>query len=197
MEEIVWIYLSSVKKLCPNISETELSYLAKGLTITELKAKHFYIQANIVQEQIGFVCSGLVRAFYIDKNGNDVTVNFVGEGNYATHYPAFIMKRPSKYYFQCLEPSVIVNLSYSHIQDCCEKFPTIEHYIRLLVEEAFTIQQKRIDGFLFDNAETRYLDFIKEYPDLFNRVSLSYLCSYLGIERQSLTRIRKKLVQKS
>jgi DNA-binding MurR/RpiR family transcriptional regulator len=59
------------------------------------------------------------------------------------------------------------------------------------------IQQKRIEGFLFDNAETRYLDFIEENPDLFNRVSLSYLASYLGIERQSLTRIRKKLASHS
>jgi DNA-binding MarR family transcriptional regulator len=55
------------------------------------------------------------------------------------------------------------------------------------------MQQRRIESFLFENAETRYLDFIKENPDLFNRVSLSYLASYLGIERQSLTRIRKKL----
>ena len=57
------------------------------------------------------------------------------------------------------------------------------------------MQQKRIEGFLFENAETRYLEFVKENPDLFNRVSLSHLASFLGIERQSLTRIRKKLIQ--
>ena len=55
------------------------------------------------------------------------------------------------------------------------------------------MQQRRIESFLFDNAETRYLDFVKENPNLLNRVSLSYLASFLGIERQSLTRIRKKL----
>jgi len=88
-----------------------------------------------------------------------------------------------------------VNIPYLHILECCDKYAAFEHYIRLIVEEAFYLQQKRIEGFIFGNAETRYLEFIKENPDLFKRVSLSYLSSYLGIERQSLTRIRKKLLK--
>jgi ABC-type amino acid transport substrate-binding protein len=90
-----------------------------------------------------------------------------------------------------------VTISYKHIQEGYKKFPIFERYGRLVAEAVLKIQQKRIEGFLFDNAETRYLDFIKENPNLFNRVSLSYLASYLGIERQSLTRIRKKLASHS
>lgn len=196
LEDILTTYLDSVQKRCPQITKEELSFLASGLTISELKAKHFYIHADSVQGEIGFVYSGLLRAFYIDNKGNDVTVNFIKEGKYATHYPAFINKKRSRYTFQCIEPSVIVNFSYKHLQECSEKFHGIEHYIRLIVEEEFSMQQGRIESFLFDNAETRYLNFIKDHSDLFNRISLSYLCSYLGIERQSLTRIRKKLIQK-
>ena len=66
----------------------------------------------------------------------------------------------------------------------------------IIPEEVLKMQQRRIERFLFDNAENRYLNFVNEYPDLFNRVSVSYLASYLGIERQSLTRIRKKLARK-
>lgn len=196
MKDILATYLDSVQKRCPKITKEELSFLESGLTISELKAKHFYIHANSIQREIGFVCSGLLRAFYIDSNGNDVTVNFIKEGKYATHYPAFINQNPSKYAFQCIESSIIVNLPYKHLQDCSNKLPSIDRYIRLIVEDEFTSQQKRIEGFLFNNAETRYLNFIKGNADLFNRVSLSYLCSYLGIERQSLTRIRKNLIQK-
>jgi hypothetical protein len=130
---------------------------------------------------------------FLDNNGNEISVNFIRENRYATHYSAFITRTPSKYYFQCLEPTVLVTISYKHIQEGYEKFPIFERYGRLVAESVLKIQQKRIEGFLFDNAESRYLDFINENPDLFNRVSLSYLASYLGIERQSLTRIRKKL----
>ena len=197
MKNAITTYLKSFQAICPNATIEELNYLESGLSVIELKPKHFFIHANTMQKEIGFVFSGLLRAFYIDNNGNEISVNFIRENRYATHYSAFITQTPSKYYFQCLEPTVLVTISYKHIQEGYEKFPIFEPYGRLVAEAVLKIHQKRIEGFLFDNAETRYLDFIKENPDLFNRVSLSYLASYLGIERQSLTRIRKKLASHS
>jgi CRP-like cAMP-binding protein len=197
LKEEIEAYLKSFQTICPNATIEELNYLESGLSVVELKAKHFFIHANTIQKEIGFLYSGLLRAFYIDNNGNEISVNFIRENRYATHYSAFITRTPSKYYFQCLEPTVLVTISYKHIQEGYEKFPIFERYGRLVAESVLKIQQKRIEGFLFDNAESRYLDFINENPDLFNRVSLSYLASYLGIERQSLTRIRKKLASHS
>lgn len=193
MKNAIDAYLSSVKALCPKVTNGELDYLVGGVTAVELKTRHFYIHANVIQKEIGFVFHGLLRAFYIDKNGNEISVNFIRENKYATHYSAFIAQTPSKYYFQCIEPSILVNLPYEVIQEGYARFPNLVNYGRLVAEEVLKFQQKRIEGFLFDNAETRYLNFVGENPDLFNRVSISYLSSYLGIERQSLTRIRKKL----
>lgn len=188
-------YLNAVRTLCPNVSYTALNYLKSGLRVVELQPKHFFIHANVIQQEIGFVFQGLIRAFYIDNQGNEITVNFVQENRYATHYTAFITRTPGKYYFQCIEPTILVNLSYDHIQTGYDKFPDIERYGRLTAEEVLKFQQKRIENFLFDTAEQRYLDFIKENPDLFNRVSLSHLSSFLGMERQTLTRIRQKLAK--
>ncbi len=187
------LFLGSVRKLCPKVTEEELAFLKSGLSVSQLGPKHFYIHANAVQKEIGFVAEGLLRAFYVDAKGNEITVNFIRENRYATHYAAFITQTPGKYYFQCIEPSVIVNLTYTHIQKGYDRFPNLERYGRLVAEEVLKFQQRRIESFLFDSAESRYLDFMKDSPDLFNRVSLSHLSSYLGIERQSLTRIRKKL----
>ena len=188
-------YLNAVRTLCPNVSHTALNYLKSGLRVVELQPKHFFIHANVIQQEIGFVFQGLIRAFYIDIQGNEITVNFVQENRYATHYTAFITRTPGKYYFQCIEPTILVKLSYDHIQTGYDKFPDIERYGRLIAEEVLKFQQKRIENFLFDTAEQRYLDFIKENPDLFNRVSLSHLSSFLGMERQTLTRIRQKLAK--
>jgi CRP-like cAMP-binding protein len=196
-KEAIDTFLHSVKSLCPKVTDAELAYLERGLSIRELKSKHFYIHAQTIQKEIGFVFSGLLRAFYIDDNGSEISVNFFRENRYATHYAAFITQTPSKYYVQCIEPSVIVSISYKHIQEGYEQFPIFERYGRLVAEEVLKMQQKRIESFLFENAETRYLEFIHENPDLFNRVSLSHLASFLGIERQSLTRIRKKLTRTS
>ena len=195
MKEAITIYLDSVKSLCPKLTNEELEYLKSGLRIIELHPKDFYIHANTIQQEIGFVYHGLIRAFYVDEKGNEITVKFVSENHYATDYTAFITCTPSKYYFQCIEPTFIVNISYEHIQSGYEKFPNFERYGRLVAEAVLQYQQKRIESFLFETAEERYLDFVKEYPDLFNRVSLSHLSSFLGIERQTLTRIRQRLAK--
>lgn len=197
LKEAIATFLNSVNSLCPKVTKAELEYLQCGVTFTELKSKHFYIHANTVQKEIGFVFSGLLRAFYVDKDGNEISVNFIKEGRYATHYSALITQTPCKYYFQCIEPSIIVSLPYKHIQDGYNKFPNLERYGRLVAEEVLKMQQIRIESFLFANAEERYLDFIKENPNLINRVSISYLSSYLGIDRRSLTRIRKKIAYHS
>ncbi|MCA6461863.1 MAG: Crp/Fnr family transcriptional regulator [Chitinophagaceae bacterium] len=194
-ESAITSFLDSVKSLCPNISDLELNYLESGITVSNLTTKQFYIEANSIQRVIGFVYRGLLRSFYVNNGGDEITVNFIRERKYATHFSAFITQTPCKYFFQCIENTIIVNLSYQHIQEGYNRFPLIERYGRLIAEEVLKTQQKRIEGFLFDNAETRYLDFVKENPNLFNRVSLTFLSSFLGIERQTLTRIRQKLAQ--
>ncbi len=160
MKDAINAYLNSVKALCPQVTTAESDYLVSGLTVSDLKAKHFYLRANTVQKEIGFVFTGLLRTFYIDNKGNQISVNFVRENRYITHYPAFITQTPSKYYFQCIEPTIVVNLPYTHIQEAYNRFPVLERYGRLVAEEALKVLHRRIESFLFDNAETRYLDFI-------------------------------------
>ncbi|MBK5719828.1 Crp/Fnr family transcriptional regulator [Dysgonomonas sp. Marseille-P4677] len=196
MKIVLKTYSELIKKECPFVSDGELRFFIGGLTVMKLKNKELYIKANSIQENIGFVYKGLIRCFYIKENCKDVTYSFVKEGGYITHYPAFINRQPSKYSFQCLEPSTIINISHNHIQICFEKCPSLLFYLSMSLGKEFTVQLSRIEGFLFDDAETRYLNFINENKDLYNRISLTHLSSYLGIERQSLTRIRKNLIQK-
>jgi len=186
-------YIQSVKAICPNIPGDELAQFASLLTVKELKKKDLFLQSGKVQKAIGFIAKGLVRSFFIDEQGNEITVGFYPEGDYATHYPAFITRKPSRYTIQCLEPTTMVCLSFEDLQMVYQQMPAFQQYGRLVAEEILKRQQARIESFIFQTAEERYLDFIEHYPTLFNRISLSQLCSYLGIERQTLTRIRQKL----
>jgi len=196
LETPISIYLESYKQICNQITDEELAYISKGLTVSEFKAKQYYLKAGQIQTAIGYVITGLMRSYYIDEKGNEITISFIKEKEYATDYGAFVRQKPSKYYFQCLEPSIVVNLPYSEMQDGYNEYKNIERYGRLVTEEVLVQQQTRLESFLFENAEERYLNFIKRSPNLFNRISLTYLSSYLGIERQSLSRIRKMLAKK-
>lgn len=193
MEPGVEIFLKSIRAICPNLTDVELSQFASTLAIKELKKKDLFLESGKVQKAIGFIAKGLVRSFFIDHDGVERTVGFYPEGDYATHYPAFIIQQPSRYSIQCLEPTTIVCLSFKDMQLIYQQSPGFEKYGRLVAEEILKRQQARIESFIFQTAEERYLDFVEQHPSLFNRISLSQLCSYLGIERQTLTRIRQKL----
>ena len=194
MENPIDQYVKAIKHYCPAITESELKQITQGITVSKIKAKQFYIEAGALQQQMGYLCSGLIRAYYLNDEGDEVTVNFIKEGDYVTDYQSLKYGLPSKYYFQCLEPSIVINIPYHHLLACCEAIHHVEHYCRMVLEELFESHLKRIESFLYDNAEQRYLNFVKTNPELFNRISISNLSSYLGLERQSLTRIRKKLL---
>ena len=193
MESETEFFLNSIKEICPSMTELELSQFAAKLTMKELTKKDFFLQSGQIQKAIGFITKGLIRSFFIDQDGNERTVSFYSEGDYATHYPAFITQKPSRYSIQCLEPTTFLCLSFDDLQWIYQQSQHFEKYGRLIAEEILKRQQARIESFVFQTAEERYLDFIKHNPTLFNRISLSHLCSYLGIERQTLTRIRQKI----
>lgn len=190
------LFLKSVKVICPALTDAELSVFASKFTIKELERKDLFLESGKIQKAIGFIVKGVIRSFYLDSDENERTVGFYSESDYATHYDAFITQQPSRYSIQCLEPTTFVCLSYTDMQQLYQASPKFERYGRLIAEEVLKRQQARIESFVFQTAEERYLDFLKRDPTLFNRVSLSHLCSYLGIERQSLTRIRQKLAHK-
>lgn len=193
MEPAIEIFLQSVTTICPGIGSAELSRFADMLTVQQLKKKDIFVQAGKVQKAIGFVAGGLVRSSFVDNNGDEITVGFYPEGDYATHYASFLSQKPCSYTIQCLEPTSMVCLSFKDMQQVYRELLGFERYGRLVAEAILNRQQARIESFIFQTAEERYLDFMAQHPGLYNRVSLSHLCSYLGIERQSLTRIRQKL----
>lgn len=196
MESAIALYRESLKAFCPQLSDDELSSFLSKLTFKDLKKKEPFVKAGKTQKEIGFITSGLVRSFYVDNDGIERTVGFYQEGDYATHYHAFLTQAPSRYAIQCLEPTSMALLSFKDMQEIYQQFPCYERYGRLVAEEILKRQQARIESFVFQTAEERYLDFMEHNPALFNRVSLSHLCSFLGIERQTLTRIRQRLAHR-
>lgn len=189
-------YLGSYLEICPQLESGELDFIASNLSLTTFNKKEFFLRKGQIQKDMGFVYSGLLRSYYIGEEGKKVTISFIHENLYASDYPSFIQQKPSKYYIETIEPCVIVNLSYAAIQEAYRKYKNFENYGRLIAEQILIQKQERIESFLFENAEERYVRFIKKNQAVLNRISISHLSSYLGIERQSLTRIRKKLMAK-
>ena len=186
------IYLQQYKDSEPAVRD----YILPHLTFQYIKKSGFYLSYGDIQTEMGYVSEGLLRRYYINDKGNQITTGFTKEDEYITDYPAFIRQRPTRLYIQALEPTIIINLPYEIIQECYRRFKNSEMQGRLIAENVLTILNNRVEGFLFNTAEERYLQFLENHKDLMNRISLTHLASFLGIERQSLSRIRKKLSEK-
>ncbi len=193
MSDEIKKYLRHIKDTCNELTEEELSQFGLGLSVTKLNKGDIYITAGQIQKQGGFLADGLIRAFYSDNLGNEKTIYFIPENDYTFHYASFTDNKPSPLTFQCIEPSTIICFTPYHLQNAFEQIPNFDKYGRLVVETKLKNQQERLESLLYKNAEQRYVDFTKQFPQLLNRVSISHLCSYLGVERQTITRIRKKL----
>lgn len=178
------------------MSEDALNYLLSSSMFSTYQNKDVIIKPLELQRNLYFLTSGLLRGYYIDDKGNDITIRFVNNQGWITHYSALLTNTPSKYTFQCLEECTVIKLPFEQIQKGYNQYPSLERLGRLISESVLKTQQARIESFQFLDAEQRYLEFLDNYPALFNRVSLSHLSTYLGIQRQSLTRIRKKIASK-
>ncbi|MAN60206.1 MAG: cAMP-binding protein [Flavobacteriaceae bacterium] len=179
----------------PLLSLEAKNFTRSFITLEKYKKKEFVYTCGEIQTNIGFVCQGLLRKYYVNEKGSEIITGFIPERGYATDYPSFVRQKPSKYHIQCLEPTVIVSMSYAKLQEAYHKHKGNEMYGRLVAERVLTRETDRVESLLFASAEERYLNFIAKNQALTNRISLTHLASYLGIERQSLSRIRSKLAK--
>lgn len=195
MEKEIQPYLDLFMEQFAQMGAEAKKFTRSILSVEKYEKKEFVFKSGEVQKDIGFVCRGLVRKYYVDNRGNKLTTGFISEKGYATDYPSFIRQKPSKYYIECLEPSIIIKMTYEKLQEAYQQHKDSEMYGRLVAEKVLTRETDRVESFLFETAEERYLNFIDQNKEISNRISLTHLASYLGIERQSLSRIRSKLAK--
>lgn len=194
MSDLVKNYIASIVALCPELSEEEISYLASGMSVTKYKAKDYYQQKGEPWKRAGYIISGIVRIFCYNSLGEEVTITFLEAG--ATISERFINPQAlrANFYFQVIEDSAIIDISYPHIISLRERNVAFDRYIVFLSVQVSSYLKERLMSHLLEDAESRYLRFINERPELHARISVAHLCSYLGIKRQHLTHIRKKLL---
>jgi len=196
MEKVLQKFIDYYTNLSGGISLEEVNFFEANFSIQRLHKKEFFLKSGSIQKTMGYVVKGIFRRYYIDENGKEITSYFLHENNFVTDYPAFVKQQSTRFYIEALEPALIITLSYQKIQEGYARFINFEKFGRLIAEDALMVQTKRVEDFLFMKPEERYIDFVKNNNEIMNRVSLSHLSSLLGIKRQSLCRIRKRIAQK-
>ncbi len=132
----------------------------------------------------------------MDHQGEEHVIQFAVEDWWISELQSFLSGQPTKYNIDALEDSHILLLEKDAREKLLVAVPALERHFRLLQEAHFVATTHRIDKALSASAEERYLDFMKTYPTLFQRIPQNQIASYLGITPQSLSRIRKEMAER-
>ncbi len=170
-------------------------------TVDELsaKARTQDLPKNFLLQKEGEICNrtfyvekGLVRWYYINRDGKNITDSFGVENSFVTAFDSFFQRRPSRYFIETLEDSTITSITYDDLEETFEKFPEVQKLSRLILIQILEQVLDKNVALQFHNAQERYEFITEKHPDLLQRVSLGHIASFLGITQETLSRIRAK-----
>ncbi|WP_424989424.1 Crp/Fnr family transcriptional regulator [Flagellimonas sp.] len=164
-----------------------------GLTAQSVKRGALFLEAGQRCDYFYFVLKGLVRIYYHDLNGNEITHWFSSKNSMITSPFSFLKKEENILFFEALEDTELILITSEQLNTIISQFQSTEMAFRNLYAEFAMVLSRRVISIQTETAEERYLKLMKEHPYLFQKAKLGHIASYLGITPQSLSRIRKNL----
>lgn len=157
----------------------------------------FFNEYKNVCKYLGIIMDGVFRTYYVDEQtGLDKSMFFYSKHQAITAYKSFLAQTPCSYYTQAMTEASIYYIHIEQLEKLYARSHQWERLGRLIAEMAFTIGSDRLEAFLMQSPEERYLKLIAQHPDIFNAIPLYHIASYLGIQGPSLSRIRKRMLTK-
>lgn len=172
-----------------SLTDEEFSFIRAHFTIKNSKKREFLIRKGESVKHCYFVVSGLLKLVYDDESGSQHIVSFAMEDWWETDFLAYHTQTKATMSLQCLEDTDVFCLSLENYQKLCAGLPKMEHFFLIKSNSGHIGSQQRILSFLTSNAKERYDQLLKRYPSLFQRVSKTLLAAYLGVSRETLSRL--------
>lgn len=167
-------------------------------SVLDISQIRIYQKGEIVQGirrslvHTGLVLKGIIRNYYLDSEGNEITKYFSREGSLIMD-EGILGYKQSIAELEALEDSEVLLMDTVKLKHLIYTKDAFKNLYITCLESALRYKIYRESEFLTKNATERYLQFCKDFPDLVNRVKQSYISTYLGIAPESLSRIRKTL----
>jgi CRP/FNR family transcriptional regulator, anaerobic regulatory protein len=172
--------------------EGEMDSFLKRLMKKTIPKGAFLLEPNHVCDYVAFINKGHFRS-YCMIDGQEKTYNFFFDGNFFTDYPSFLTRQPSIEWHQAMEDAEVLVVNYADMQKGYAETPSWEKFGRLIAEYIIIGIAERNRSMLFMSPEERYLNLMKTRPKVIANIPQHYIASYLGIQPESLSRIRKRL----
>ena len=183
--------IKSFVVLSPNDEEAFI----KILGVKKYAKKEFILKEGEICDKIFFINSGCTRVFY-NIDGEEKIVQFFFNNSWFTDYDSLLTGKATIENLQAIEPCEVLHIKKSDLYNLYVTNPIFERVGRVLSENAFMGLKNRNTMRTNQDPEERYLNLLKERPKVVERVPQHFIASYLGLQPESLSRIRKRILNK-
>ncbi len=176
-----------------SLDSQEIELIASFFKSKHIKKKNYLLREGETFRYASYVKQGCFVMYSSDRTGKNHVTQIAVEGWWSGDIYSFLSQKPSSFFVEALEDSEVLQVSKDELEQLYVLVPKMERYFRILVQNAYVSFQDRVLSSMNSSALERYLEFIKKYPNLVQRVPLYTIASYLGIRPEVLSRLRKKL----
>ena len=172
-----------------DVTNNEFEYLKSFFHYKKYKKGDFIIKQDELVTQVYFIVSGLVKLFYSDRQAKEFIVSFAFENWWETDFSAFYNQSKAVLNLQCIESTTVYGLHYADYLRMLDSCPQLIRYFLNKSINGHIANQKRILSLLELSPKIKYEQFLSAYPQLVQRIPKSILSSYLGVSRETLSRL--------
>lgn len=190
MHEKLIAYISQYTNL-PLTSE-EQALIVATFQPKKLRKKQYFLQEGDVSKHVGFIVKGAMRQYSVDDKGTEHIVHLLIENYWANDRESSIMLTPSKYNIDAWEDTELLITTRAEMMDLLDKIPALVQMTRLMDERNAIANQRRLSSTISNSAEKRYEEFATYHPQFIQRFPQHIIASFLGITKETLSRIRKQ-----
>ena len=173
------------------LSDALKKELVQRIVLKNFRKGELVHHADTICRKSYFICKGLMRIYFI-KDGKEITEYFSAENEWVNSPRSFMQQQLDIYYIDTLEQAECFCLDVHDLVFLFDHFPEMERYARLSMGTAFGHYLERITSMRFTSATEKYRHFCETYRDIYPRIPLGMVSSYLGITQETLSRIRAK-----
>ena len=175
------------------LSDKEFQYIDSHFHYKKMKKNQFLLQAGQQKVNKYFVLSGILKSYYIDKNDNEHIIQFAQPNWWITDYSAFFSNKESTIFIDCITDCELLYISNADLEKLSAEFHKMEHFFRVKSNAGYVASQQRILSMLNLTVMERFEHFTGLYPDLIQSIPKYLIASYIGVSREMLSRLAKKV----